>query len=269
MKVFRKVKALFRILNREYEWYQDARACRKSISPKLTQDVPTGKKIILMPHSDDEWIGCSQILLHQSEQVLVVNMDMTGGDSEQLHRIRRSEAESVAKKYGYRFITVQDGLRDLAQILADEQPKCVFLPCYLDWHEEHIIVMELFQKAATQAGYTGMVGMYQISLPIPEMMINSGITMTKEKLKEKWKCLGKLYKTQAFLPTRRFMLNEYINGGITGTYAVEAYVIREFQDWNSEWKQSLLTEEEKKRCIDNLQGIKYIRTMLQSRAKRG
>lgn len=267
MKVYRKVKALFRVLNREYEWYQDAGACRKSISPKLIQDVPTGKKIILMPHSDDEWIGCSQILLQQPEKVLVVNMDMNGGDSEQLHRIRRNEAETAAKKYGYRFITVQDRLGDLARILADEKPKCVFLPCYLDWHEEHIIVMELFQKAAIQTDYSGMVGMYQVSLPIPPKMINFGITMTKKKLKEKWKCLGKLYKTQAYLPTKRFMLNEYINGGITGTYAVEAYAICEFQEWNEEWKKSLLTEEEKKRCIDNLQNIEHIRRMLQSRVR--
>lgn len=267
MKLFRKVKALFRILNREYEWYHDTKVCRKSISPKTIQDVPLGKKIILMPHSDDEWIGCSQLLLRQSEQILVVNMDMTGGDSEQLHKTRRNEAESVAQKYGYRFITVQSRLKDLVQILADEQPKCVFLPCYLDWHEEHISVMKLFQTAAIQAGYVGLVGMYQVSLPIPERMINSGITMTKKKLQEKWKSLGMLYQTQAFLPTKRFMLNEHINGGITETYAVEAYAICEFQYWNREWKQSRLTEEEKKNCIDNLQRIGYIRTILQSRER--
>ena len=266
MKLIRKVKAIFRILYREYSWYQDARFCRKTMSSKLIQEVPKGKKIVLMPHSDDEWIGCSQILLHQPEQILVVNMDMSGGDSGQLPRIRRNEAELVAEKYGYRFITVQDRLKDLVRILVDEQPVCVFLPCYLDWHEEHIIVMELFQKAATQVGYTGMVGMYQVSLPIPEKMINSGLEMNKGQLREKWKCVGEMYKTQAFLPTKRFMFNEYINGGITDTFAVEAYSIYEFQNWDVEWKQLLLTSEEKKKCIDHLQEIKYIRLMLQSRA---
>lgn len=265
MIVIRKVKALFRILNREYRWYRDARACRKVLSPKLIREIPKGRKIVLMPHSDDEWIGCSQILLHQSEQVLVVNMDMNGGDGEQLHKTRRKEAELVAEKYGYRFITVQKRLNDLVQILNDEQPECVFLPCYLDWHEEHIIVMELFQKAAIQAGYTGSVGMYQVSLPIPEKMINFGMAMTKGQLKEKWKCLRKMYETQAFLSTKRFMLNEYINGGISGTYALEAYSICAFQDWNASWKESLLTKEEKKNCVDNLQHIGYVRIMLQSR----
>lgn len=269
MVLIRKIRSLFRIIGRNIKWKRDADYFRGKIKRQDISSIPEGKKIILMPHSDDEWIGCSQILLHNPEDSLVANMNMDGGDNHELHQIRRKEAEAVSKKFGYRFITVQDKLSELKEIISSEKPKCVFIPCYLDWHEEHIEVMRLFQEAAIQCNYSGLVGMYQVSLPIPGSMINCGMSMTKKQLQEKWTILKKMYRSQSFLPFKRFMLNEYINGGITGAYAVEAYVICEFQDWNSEWKQSLLTEEEKKRCIDNLQGIKYIRTILQSRAKRG
>lgn len=76
MVIIRKIKSLIRILNQEYSWYRDSKKCRRKLAQKKIQKVPTGKKIILMPHSDDEWIGCSRILLDQPEQVMVVNMDM-------------------------------------------------------------------------------------------------------------------------------------------------------------------------------------------------
>lgn len=265
MVLIRKIRSLFRIISRNIKWKRDANYCRKKIKRGDISSIPEGNKIVLMPHSDDEWIGCSQILLHNPEDSLVVNMNMGGGDDQYLHQIRRKEAEAVSKKFGYRFITVQNKLSELKEIISSEKPKCVFIPCYLDWHEEHIEVMRLFQEAAIQCNYSGLVGMYQVSLPIPAGMINCGMSMTKKQLKGKWTILKQMYRTQSFLPVKRFMLNEYINGGITGAYAVETYTILEFQDWVTNWKTHLLTEEERKRCVDNLQNIQYIRTMLQGR----
>lgn len=269
MVVIRKVRSLFRIISRNIKWKRDADYCRKKINRQDISSVPEGKKIILMPHSDDEWIGCSQILINNSKDSLVVNMDMNGGDNQDIHQVRRREAESVSEKYGYRFITIQDKLNELIEVISAEKPKCVFIPCYLDWHEEHIEVMKLFQEAALQCDYSGLVGMYQVSLPIPTDMINCGIPMRKKQLKEKWSILKRMYRTQSFLPVKRFMLNEYINGGISGTYAIEAYVICGFQEWKTKWATNLFTEAKKKACVDNLQNIKYIRTMLQSWIKRG
>ena len=267
MVLIRKIRSLFRILGRNIKWKRDADYFRGKIKRQDVSSIPEGKKIILMPHSDDEWIGCSQILLHNPEDSLVVNMNMDGGDNQELHQIRRKEAEAVSMKFGYRFITVQDKLSELKEIISSENPKCVFIPCYLDWHEEHIEVMRLFQEAAIQCNYSGLVGMYQVSLPIPAGMINCGMSMTKKQLKGKWTILKQMYRTQSILPVKRFMLNEYINGGITGAYAVEAYTISEFKDWDSKRQVYLLTEEEKKKSVDNLQSIRFIRTMLQSKMK--
>ena len=67
---------------------------------------------------------------------------------------------------------------------------------------------------ANDCGYDGLVGMYQVSLPIPDKMINCGYTMRKRVLKQKWNNLKIYYPSQKFLSTRRFLLNEYINGAL-------------------------------------------------------
>lgn len=265
MILIRKIRSLFRIITRNIKWKRDADYCRKKIRRGDISPVPEGKKIILMPHSDDEWIGCSQILLHNPENSIVVNMNMGGGDDRDLHRIRRREAEAVSERFGYRFITVQDKIRELKEIITKEAPQCVLLPCYLDWHEEHIEVMRLFQEAALQCDYSGMVGMYQVSLPIPADMINCGMPMTKKQIKEKWSILKHMYRTQSFLPVKRFMLNEYINGGITNKYAVEAYSVSNFDEWTYHFSNRLLNKEEQEKYKENLQNIMIIRTMLEER----
>lgn len=265
MVLIRKIRLLFRIIGRNIKWKRDADYCRKKVKRGDISPVPEGKKIILMPHSDDEWIGCSQILLHSPENSIVVNMNMCGGDDRNLHQIRRREAEAVSERFGYRFITIQDKLNELKEIISSEKPRCVFLPCYLDWHEEHIEVMRLFQEAALQCDYSGLVGMYQVSLPIPADMINCGMTMTKKQLKEKWTLLKHMYRTQSFLPVKRFMLNEYINGGITNEYAVEAYSVCSFDKWSSCFPTLLLKEGERDKYKKNLQDIMIIRTMLEER----
>lgn len=262
MIILRKVKSVFRILSREREWHRDSRSCRKKLLPKQLQDIPVGKKLVLMPHSDDEWIGCSQILLYQPEQTMVINMDMSGGDDKQLHLLRRKEAESVAKKYGYRFSTVQNRLSDLKQIMLDEKPSCVFLPCYIDWHKEHIEVMRTFHEAARQVHYSGMVGMYQVSLPMPEKLINAGKRMSKRQWREKWKSLTKMYKTQAFLPVKRFMLNEYINGGVSNSYSLEAYCLLNFQEWDWALRHGIMSDECQKKVMRHLQEIRNVRQII-------
>ena len=263
MIIIRKIRTLLCLIIRDYNWYRDAQCCRGKFSTKRLRAIPEGKKIVLMPHSDDEWIGCSQILMNQPENVLVVNMDMSGGDDEALHRIRRKEAEFTAQKYGYRFVTVKDHINELVRILRDVQPDCVFLPCYLDWHEEHIEVMRLFKKAAMESGYDKTVAMYQVSLPIPAGLINCGYKMSHRQIMEKWSALKQFYPSQSFLPMKRFMLNEYINGGVAEAYAIEAYSLMDSYTWMTSIDNLILESDIREKLKTHLQDIRFTREFLQ------
>lgn len=69
----------------------------KNRACNLNSDI-AGRIMILIPHADDEWIGCSRIIMCK-EDVLLCNMDMKGGDTNFLHQRRYKELLYLAHKY--------------------------------------------------------------------------------------------------------------------------------------------------------------------------
>ena len=62
------------------KWHIQTIYLRRSIACHLTQtNELKGKILILAPHSDDEWIGCGQLIVDHSNDVVICNMDMSGG----------------------------------------------------------------------------------------------------------------------------------------------------------------------------------------------
>lgn len=263
MVILRKCKSVVRILKRNIDWNRDAQKYRALVNQNTVKRLPKKRIIILMPHADDEWIGCSQLLQNYSKEILVINMDMDGGDNQSLHIKRRREAENVARRLQYRFITLQgDKVKALTRIFNEEKAEGIFLPCYFDWHKEHIETMEIFQKSYADMEHKGLVAMYQVSLPIPFSLINAGIEMDKSELKKKWKCFKQCYKTQNFLPVRRFAINEYINGGITNSFACEGFLISSFEIWQDGFQKYKFDEKTAAYFQKNLHDIKGVRDSL-------
>lgn len=225
--IIRKAKSFLRLLRLRAEWGRAAVACRQqgtltSALPPVTDDV-----LVLMPHSDDEWIGCSS-LLKAGVAKTVMNMDMPGGDNEGTHSLRRREAERMAERYGYQLLPYS---RDALQKWLEVSAATVAVPCFIDWHPEHHRVMDLFRDAADGAGFLGDVLMYQVSLPMPETLVNAAMPLSQNDLKEKWTLFYKIYKTQRFMPTKRFEAHERIDGALCGTYAAEVYSRMPYREW--------------------------------------
>ncbi len=265
--IFRKLKAAKNIVVRIFRWQKDGILCRKELKQKELLSLDNKRIVVLAPHSDDEWIGCSRLLLKYPDNVTVINMDMQGGDSEELHALRFEEMRFVAQKIRYELITTGKNKEEfLCQFLMENSVDIVMLPSYYDWHDEHFAVMDAFSCAAEKIGYDGLVGMYQVSLPMPESLINYASVMRKKELKRKWRDLRKYYPSQDFLPIKRFMLNEHINGKLSGSYALEAYSVQDF----SAWKNQLfpLAAEDKKVLSNNIQNIAYCRNYIQNKLKR-
>jgi len=263
MFIARKIKSAYRLIKRNFIWEKDAKECREDIKSKSIGTIPEGKLIILMPHSDDEWIGCSTILKKYAERVLVVNMNMKGGDDKKVHKERLLEAENVAQKVGYHFITIgEDKIKSLQTILKSEEPICVFLPSFLDWHEEHLQVMNILKSCLVNLTDRPKVAMYQVSLPLPEYFVTICISLTKMEWKSKWSTFKSMYKTQAFLPVKRFALNEYINGAFGGNYAAEVFSISDYEKWENDMNRFRLSNSDIKVYKEHLQEIKYTRNAL-------
>ena len=228
MVIIRKAKSLLRLLQLRAEWKRAATACRQqgaemSMSPSVEGDV-----LVLMPHSDDEWIGCSA-LLRVGVARTVMNMDMPGGDDASTHSLRRREAERMAEHYGYELLQYS---RDTLKGLLQTPDVVVAVPCFIDWHPEHHQVMDLFRDAADDVDFLGDVLMYQVSLPMPDVLVNAAMPLSRDDLKEKWLLFYKTYKTQRFMQTKRFEAHERIAGAFCGAYAAEVYSRMPYREWN-------------------------------------
>lgn len=209
-----------------------------------TNGLPQGKKIILAPHSDDEWIGCSQIIIKEKNSV-IINMNMSGNDTEEIHKIRYNEMINTSKKFKIKMITIKDNKTDnLLELINKEKPKFICVPYYIDWHEEHIEIMNILKKTLKNINDLNII-MYQVSIPIHQSDITNYISLNKKDWKRKWIHFKKVYKTQNNFPSYRYSTNERINGKNFGAYAAEVYSIQSSFEWKKNLEKNLLTSEQK------------------------
>ena len=226
--------------------------------------LPDCKTLILAPHSDDEWIGCSQIIQGNTE-VLICNMDMPGGDSKSLHDIRYKEMLSLATRFNRRVETVASDKRaeGLLDVIKSYRPEVVFLPFFTDWHEEHIAVMKTLENVAEFLDGI-KIGMYPVSLPLEPRYITHYRPLGKRELEFKWKTFKTVYRTQAHaLPWRRFAANERINGAFFKAYAAEVYSVMSVEEWLRCLEHGMLSDSQKNSLQNNLNHIARVRRLLQ------
>ena len=245
---------------RESKWRKQTRYWRGVINQKNTLRIDENARyLILAPHADDEWIGCSQVI-KTCENTVVLNMDMPGGDTNEMHQIRYREMSTLVSKYNKTLLTVgQDKVGSLRGYIDKEKPDCICLPFFFDWHPEHVQVMQYLREALSVVTYEGIVLMYQVSLPLHPDMINCSVPLNKKGFLEKWEVFEEIYKTQTKIAFRRFMANEQINGALNGTYAAEVYCSMTKTEWNDKFNIFLLSEKETMDVKTTLQDISITR----------
>ncbi len=260
--VIKAIKTFYKI-KKEVRWLIQIKYWRKRLSPISSIELDCASKfLILAPHADDEWIGCSQIISNY-KNVTILNMDMRGEDSKETHELRYQEMMAIAKEYKTCFKTLSgDKISSLKTLLEKESYDYVCLPYYFDWHPEHIEVMNILRESICNINKNLSILMYQVSLPICQDAVNFYIPMEKCSFKKKWFVFRRNYRTQSNFPYKRFMANECINGALSKTYAAEVYRFASLNQWLLELKNGLLTESEVSKVITGLQNITTTRNYL-------
>lgn len=243
----------------EKVWKQQTQYWRGKISPIQLMNIPHYEKIlILAPHDDDEWIGCSHFIRNY-QNAIVCNMDMDGGDTSEMHAVRLQEMKNLASMFGREFVTVdKDKIITLKKIVLEKRPDYICVPCFFDWHPEHIQVMNILKEVLILSKYSCQVVMYQVSLPIPPSLCNMVIPFNSRVFKYKWNTFVNVYPTQTKIAYKRFMANEQINGALANAYAAEVYVVNSSDDWLNMFDY-LLTSEDKEIIKNNLSDITFVR----------
>ncbi len=240
-------------------WNLDCKQLRKSIVVQTIPSLPYGKKtVILIPHADDEWVGCSSLVKNGSD-ILLYDMDMNGGDDKFLHEARYNELLKISTLYNKPLLKV--GLSrslSLIEIIKKEKPQMICVPFFFDWHPEHIEVMGILRQALLNLEYDVDIAMYQVSMPIPRNCITHINPMSKIEWKRKWKMFEGIYKSQTEIPYKRFAINERVNGAVCESYAGEAFVYCGASAWLANYDEWLLTSDEIKEALMYLQSIEKI-----------
>lgn len=255
---------IFLKIFRNFSWYFDLCYYKFTSKSHNLLKLPQGKKIILIPHSDDEWIGNSMLIRNEKELELV-NLDMPGDDSMDLHLARRLEMSAIASLYNHRIYDLKkDKVSSLVSILNRNPISQVFVPFFFDWHEEHIEVMCILKDALESANdiLDIQIAMYPVSCPLPLELMNYGENMSREDWVKKWTLFKKYYPSQITIPYKRFAINDKISGSSVGCFAIEPYCVVTAREWLDMYTNYLLSESEKSKLKQNLNNIKKTRNLI-------
>lgn len=258
--IYRRLYSLFQLI----KWFIQTFYLRnRNVYSEVCYNDIKGKVLILAPHSDDEWIGCSQLMIDDSIDVTVCNMDMPGGDSLELHQMRREEMELVAHVCSREIMTLnEEKIKSLKCVIENVRPNFICLPFLIDWHSEHRKVMGFLSQLSlyTQLNDVKII-MYQVSVPIPLFFINYVKIMSYKRWRNKWSFFKQYYSTQTYIPYIRFSLNECVNSNITRrrTIAAEVFSIMSFSRWQDYYIKSSRFEERIKSLVNCISDLFLIR----------
>ncbi|MGF1592780.1 MAG: PIG-L deacetylase family protein [Kiloniellaceae bacterium] len=160
-------------------------AHRRSVFRPAPREAPARQRILVIaPHPDDEAIGPGGTLALARQRgcaisVLFVTSEGFAGAAE---RVAEAQAACAAQGFDARFLPLVPGripldaaaAAALAGAIDDARPEIVFLPFFLDDHDDHRRALELLLAAARHAAapWAFTVWAYQIysAAPLPAVV---------------------------------------------------------------------------------------------------
>jgi len=166
-------------------------------------DGPNVKRILVIaPHPDDETMGPGGSLLREIDKgAEVLTVYLTSGSNDAIAQVRESEAQSIAKQYGYKTIFLgyqpksipidDNSTQRLANLINDFSPEALFLPFCLDDHDDHRrashLLLAIEQKNLFTCSFA--VWAYQVYTSIlPNVIVDiTDVADRKASMINRWK----------------------------------------------------------------------------------
>lgn len=192
------------------------------------------KTLILVPHADDEWIGCSQVLKKSGDKTVYYFNFLGKNYSKVNEKIRQKELKSLQEVLGFELIisSNKENYEDLEKLISENNFSSIFIPSPIDWHPEHILVNNIFMKIYEKFKDRNIpLYFYKVSVPIPSMVEKKILPMTKQEIEEKKKIFLTHYPSQRNVSIRRLTLQNILSANRSEYYAVEPYAIMDFGIW--------------------------------------
>ena len=220
---------IYRVIKQHFLWICQAFSCLGKKSGVQPLPVLTCSKniLIVVPHADDEWVGCSQVIQTENNvHVLYLNFPQKSGDYNADERLK--ELKACCEKNNVQLHECDDigstafVIRILIKQFFIQQ---IFVPSFCDWHPDHMSAVRWVTQALRFEKNQVEQYCYQVSCPI---LSSSNVYYIP--IKNKWREFRRYYKTQKNLPVLRFKLHEILNGlyyGV-GIVPIEVYIKVDF-----------------------------------------
>ena len=199
-------------------------------------DASDFHSLIFIPHADDELVGCYS-LIKDAGSVSGVYFAFLGDDySEENKEKRSTELKKFALSRNLQLFGVPSNNEELINIINKKKINSIFLPCLIDWHPEHIKVSDylyhfLKETRSLEIILNCSIYMYQVSVPLPDLLFNSYIGLSNCEQRKKWSEFCEFYSSQKHLPTYRFGIQECVSARNTEYYSVESFVEMTISEW--------------------------------------
>lgn len=172
---------------------------------------PDNDILIIAPHPDDELIGCSSIIRTQRCTVLYTGLLGHDNNSVTMKEIRNKEFKLLCKRCKQSSFSEEPDswCGRLESIIKKQRIGSIFLPTVIDWHWEHRKVFEDAINILKISGYVGKIYLYQVSVPLPRKLVSCANCYNYDTEREKWKLFCEIYKSQTYMPLKRFFYSDY------------------------------------------------------------
>lgn len=195
--------------------------------------LDAGRILIIVPHADDELIGCYKFMKSTDAKVCLFYCNMTGSNNDENNKdIRKKEFEELCHQNGFEY-SISDGLieQSMDEAIREYNPDTIMLPSVVDWHPQHREVNNIAKIVLNNMSMKPAIVWYPITVPIDSRWVNYYVQMSGQQQKEKWKMFSQVYKSQKNMPLLRFKYNERIAGKEYGEYAAEVFCTMGFDKW--------------------------------------
>lgn len=169
-------------------FYEGAEPLLKA-SPVKRDGPDSGRVLVLSPHIDDDVIGAGGCLIKHAEmgdEVAVVYFaDCTPE--------RTKEAKEAAGVIGFRVLDffpyegkTLGGKREIdekvSSIISEYRPEIVYLPSFLDRHNDHLAVNHCLARLHAKHGYSFTVYAYEVwTAIIPNLVVDISCAIERKK----------------------------------------------------------------------------------------
>jgi hypothetical protein len=196
--------------------------------------LPENKILVLVPHADDELIGCYQLLSLYPGNIKLFYFGFTGTTKSIENKNKRlEEIKKLSEIMDIDIIVSEcDHAGKLFSTIKAYCPEYIFVPSFIDWHNEHIDCNTILQEVLLNSKDKAKIVLYQISVPISDTHITHYIPMNYSEQNAKWELFKHIYYSQKHLPLYRFSLQERINGVLFHSYAAEVYMVLSLKKWD-------------------------------------